>query len=70
MILYHSFTRSRSCARAAVRYYQMRPRGNDEPPRSLFTATGTVSRAEAYRLMDTHQATQLSRAPPDAQPFK
>lgn len=56
MILYHTFTRSRDRARAAVRYYQMRPRSEGEPPRSLFTATGTVSRAEAYRLMDSHQA--------------
>lgn len=56
MILYHTFTRNRDRAHAALRYYQMRPRGDDEPPRSLFTATGTVSRAEAYRLMDAHQA--------------
>jgi len=56
MILYHTFTRNRDRAHAALRYYQMRPRGEDEPPRSLFTATETVSRAEAYRLIDTHQA--------------
>ena len=56
MILYHTFTRNRDRAHAALRYYQMRPRGEDEPPRSLFTATEAVSRAEAYRLIDTHQA--------------
>ncbi len=56
MILYHTFTRNRDRAHAALRYYQMRPRGEYEPPRSLFTATEAVSRAEAYRLIDTHQA--------------
>lgn len=55
LILRHTYTRSRSTARAGLRYYQMRPRGDGEPPRSLFTASGTVSRAEAYQLMDAHQ---------------
>ncbi len=56
LILRHTYTRSRDTARAGLRYYQMRPRGDDEPPRSLFGADGTLTRAEAYRLMDTHQA--------------
>jgi len=56
VILRHTYTRSRDTARAGLRYYQMRPRGEGEPPRSLFTKEGTVSRAEAYRLMDAHQA--------------
>jgi type IV secretory pathway VirD2 relaxase len=55
MILRHTFTRSRDRARAALRYYETRPRGRAEPPRTIFTATGTVTRAEAYRLLDTHQ---------------
>jgi len=56
VILRHSYTRNRDTARAGLRYYQMRPRGEGEPPRSLFTKEGAVSRAEAYRLMDAHQA--------------
>jgi len=55
LILRHTYTRSRDTARAGLRYYQMRPRGDDEPPRSLFGADGTLTRAEAYRLMDEHQ---------------
>jgi len=56
VILRHTYTRNRDTARAGLRYYQMRPRGEGEPPRSLFTKDGTVSRAEAYHLLDTHQA--------------
>ncbi len=56
IILRHSYTRRRDVARAALRYYQMRPRGEGEPPRSLFTKGGTVSRAEAGRMLDEHQA--------------
>jgi len=56
VILLHTYTRNRDTARAGLRYYQMRPRGEGEPPRSLFTKEGAVSRAEAYRLMDAHQA--------------
>jgi hypothetical protein len=55
MILRHSYTRSRATARAALRYYQLRPRGADEPPRALFGPTGTLTRAEAERLLDAHQ---------------
>jgi hypothetical protein len=55
VILRHSYTRSRDTARAGLRYYQMRPRGEGEPPRSLFTKDETVSRAEAYHLLDVHQ---------------
>lgn len=56
IILRHSYTRHRDTARAALRYYQMRPRGADERPRSLFTRDGAVSRAEAYQLLDAHQS--------------
>ncbi len=56
VILRHTYTRNRDTARAGLRYYQMRPRGEGEPPRSLFTKDGTVSRAEAYQLLDVHQA--------------
>lgn len=56
VILRHTYTRDRDTARAGLRYYEMRPRGETEPPRSLFTKDGTVSRAEAYRLLDAHQA--------------
>ncbi len=56
MFVRHTYTRNRDTARAGLRYYQMRPRGEGEPPRSLFTKEGAVSRDEAYRLMDTHQA--------------
>jgi len=74
VILRHTYTRSRDTARAGLRYYQMRPRGEDEPPRQLFTREGTISREAAYRLLDTQQAARflahrlvLSPAP-DAQP--
>ncbi len=56
VILRHTYTRDRDTARAGLRYYQMRPRGEGEPPRSLFTKDGTISRAEAYRLLDARQA--------------
>lgn len=55
MILRHSYTRNRDTARAALRYYQLRPRGVDEPPRTLFSSDGTLSRAEATRLIESHQ---------------
>jgi type IV secretory pathway VirD2 relaxase len=55
MILRHTYTRSRDRARAALRYYETRPRGKEEPPRSIFTPTGTVTRSEAYGLLDAHQ---------------
>ncbi len=56
MILQHSYTRSRAVARAGLRYYQMRPRGVDEPARAIFGKDGTMTRDEAYRLLDAHQA--------------
>ncbi len=55
LILRHTYTRSRDTARAGLRYYHMRPRGEDEPPRSIFGADGTMTRDEAYRLLDAHQ---------------
>ncbi len=69
VILRHSYTRRRDIARAALRYYQMRPRGEGERPRSLFTREGAVSRAEAYELLDEHQtgrylAHRLMLSPP------
>jgi hypothetical protein len=56
LILRHTYTRSRDTARAGLRYYQMRPRGADEPPRTIFGAAGVMARDEAYRLLDAHQA--------------
>ncbi|HET8630025.1 MAG TPA: hypothetical protein VFL91_21605 [Thermomicrobiales bacterium] len=56
LILRHTYTRRRATARAALRYYQLRPRGEDEPPRAIFTKDGTLSRDEANRLLDEHQA--------------
>jgi len=55
LILRHTYTRSRDTARAGLRYYQLRPRGEDEPPRSIFGRDGTMTRDEAYRLLDAHQ---------------
>src|SRR5688500_8378464 len=55
MILRHSYTRNRDTARAALRYYQLRPRGEDEPTRTIFGPGGTLSRGEAARLLDAHQ---------------
>ncbi len=56
IVLRHTYTRSRDTARAGLRYYQLRPRGEDEPSRSIFGADGTMTRDEAYRLLDAHQA--------------
>jgi len=55
MILRHTYTRSRDTAHAALRYYQLRPRGADEPPRAIFGPEGALARDEAYRLLDQHQ---------------
>ena len=55
MILRHTFTRSRDAARAGLRYYQLRPRGEEEPPRQIFDRERTLTRAEAHRLLDEHQ---------------
>src|SRR4051794_38881936 len=55
MILRHSYTRSRDTAHAALRYYQLRPRGQDEPPRTIFGPDGTIDREEAYRQLDHNQ---------------
>ncbi len=51
----HTYTRDRGAARAAVRYYQLRPRGQGEEPRSIFTKDGTISRADADRMLREHQ---------------
>lgn len=72
MILRHSYTRRRDTAHAALRYYQMRPRGRDESPRAIFGKDGTLTRDEAYRLLDTHQARgylahRLMLSPSDAE---
>ncbi len=55
MIVKHTYTRDRGAARAAVRYYQLRPRGRDEKPRTIFTRDGNISRADAHRMMREHQ---------------
>ncbi len=51
----HTYTRDRGAAKAAVRYYQLRPRGRDEEPRTIFTRDGTISRADADRMLREHQ---------------
>ncbi len=51
----HTYTRDRGAARAALRYYQLRPRGQGEEPRSIFTKDGTISRADADRMLREHQ---------------
>ncbi len=51
----HTYTRDRVAAKAAVRYYQLRPRGRDEDHRSIFTRDGTISRAEADKMLREHQ---------------
>ncbi len=33
----------------------MRPRGKEEPPRSIFTREGSVTRDTSYRMMQEHQ---------------
>ena len=76
VVLRHSYTRSRDVAQASVRYYQMRPRGREEPPRSLFTRDRTITRAEATRLLDEHQPSSgrylahrlMLSPPPDGRP--
>ncbi len=55
MIVKHTYTRDRGAARAAVRYYQLRPRGRDEEARTIFTREGTISRSDASRMMREHQ---------------
>ncbi len=67
MILRHNYIRSagsspaaiakaRGTARAAVRYYQHRPLGRDERERGFFGKDGGLTRDEANRLLDAHQA--------------
>ncbi len=67
MILRHNYIRSagssaaavakaRGTARAAVRYYQHRPLGRDERERGFFGKEGGLTRDEANRLLDAHQA--------------
>ena len=56
MVLRHNYTRNRDTARAGLRYYQMRPRGEGEPPRSIFASEGSGTRDQAYRMMEEHQA--------------
>ncbi len=51
----HTYTRDRGAAKAAVRYYQLRPHGRDEEPRTIFTKDGTISRADADRMLREHQ---------------
>jgi len=55
VIVKHTYTRDRVAAKAAVRYYQLRPRGRDEDHRSIFTRDGTISRAEADKMLREHQ---------------
>ncbi len=55
MIVKHTYTRDRGAAKAALRYYQLRPRGRDEEPRSIFARDGTISRAGADRMLREYQ---------------
>ncbi len=55
MVLRHNYTRNHKTAKAGLRYYQMRPRGEDEPARSIFTRDWSVARDDAYRMMEEHQ---------------
>lgn len=68
MVIRHNYTRSPKRAQAGLRYYQMRPRGKEEPPRSIFDSDGSITRTEAYRLMRECQAAPEPDAAPDAQP--
>ena len=67
MFLRHTFVRSkgaspaavakaRGIARAAVRYYQHRPLGPEEPARGFFGPDGSLAREEVNRLLDEYQA--------------
>ncbi len=67
MFVKHTFVRSkgaspaavakaRATARAAVRYYQHRPLGPEEPERGFFGPDGGLAREEVNRLLDEHQA--------------
>ncbi len=51
----HTYTRARGAAKAALRYYQLRPRGRDEEARTIFSREGTISRSDASRMMREHQ---------------
>lgn len=64
MVLRHNYTRNPDTARAGVRYYQMRPLGEEEPPRSIFASEGTVTRDEALRLMHQYQLEPPARDVP------
>ena len=55
IVLSHSYTRKRRAGQAAVRYYQLRPRGPGEPPRQIFTRDGTINRDGALRMVDERQ---------------
>ena len=66
MFVKHNFVRSRGSspaavakargsARAAVRYYQHRPLGAEEPARGFFGPDGGLAREEVHRLLDEHQ---------------
>ncbi len=61
----HNYTRSLSTAQACLRYYQMRPRGQDEPPRSIFSGDTPLTRSEAYRLMRQCQVPADPEGAPD-----
>lgn len=63
MVIRHNYTRKAGVARSAVRYYQMRPRGEHEPPRGIFTASGAVTRGEALRLLAESQPERDPLAP-------
>lgn len=51
-----ALARARDTGRAALRYYQHRPLGPEEPERGFFGKDGGLTRDEANRLLDAHQA--------------
>ncbi len=51
-----ALAKARDTGRAALRYYQHRPLGPEEPERGFFGPDGGLTRDEAHRLLDEHQA--------------
>lgn len=55
MIVKGNYTRHVRAAKASLRYYLLRSRGPDEPPRELWGRDGAVDRRAAYALLDRHR---------------
>lgn len=54
VIVKTNWTKSAGAAKASIRYIEARPRGAEEPTRELWTKDSTISRADAYALIDAH----------------